>query len=119
MISAPRHILLLFCNPVHLVTCYELPLYQPTPEESADPKLYAANVRRQMVRVRTCVRGRGGCVAVARARSRPSPTGRVQMTFGGLEDTTATYFDKIAFKEVLLERYGLKTQQVHAASKGE
>ena len=41
------------------------------------------------------------------------------MTFGGLEDTTATYFDKIAFKEVLLERYGLKTQQVHAASKGE
>ena len=57
MISAPRHILLLFCNPVHLVTCYELPLYQPTPEESADPKLYAANVRRQMVRVRTCVWG--------------------------------------------------------------
>lgn len=48
-ISAPRHIFLLLCNPVHSVTCFELPVHVPTAEERADPKLYAANVRRTMV----------------------------------------------------------------------
>ena len=29
------------------------------------------------------------------------------MTFAGMEDTAATYFDKLAYKEALMERYGL------------
>ena len=73
MISAPRHILLLLCNPVHSVACYELPLYEPSPEERADPKLYAANVRQQMVRARGVVarqrrQGSGEREAVESAR---------------------------------------------------
>lgn len=34
---------------VHSVTCFELPVYHPSPAEKADPKLYAANVRKLMV----------------------------------------------------------------------
>jgi lysophosphatidylcholine acyltransferase/lyso-PAF acetyltransferase len=48
-ISAVRHLLLMLTTPFHSVTCYELPVYYPTPEEAADPKLYAANVRRYML----------------------------------------------------------------------
>jgi lysophosphatidylcholine acyltransferase/lyso-PAF acetyltransferase len=48
-ITAPRHIFLLLCNPVHSVTCFELPVHVPTAEEREDPKLYAANVRLTMV----------------------------------------------------------------------
>ena len=48
-LTAPRHIYLLISNPVHSVTCYELPVHVPTEEEKEDPKLYAANVRKTMV----------------------------------------------------------------------
>lgn len=48
-ITAPRHIYLLLCNPIHTVTCYELPVHIPTEEEKADPKFYANNVRKTMV----------------------------------------------------------------------
>lgn len=38
------------CAPqVHSVTCFELPVYYPSAAEKADPKLYAANVRKLMV----------------------------------------------------------------------
>ena len=30
--------------------CLQLPVYVPSPEEQADPKLYANNVRKYMVR---------------------------------------------------------------------
>ncbi|WIA44274.1 hypothetical protein OEZ86_007083 [Tetradesmus obliquus] len=42
-IDATRHLLLMMCQPFHTVTCYELPLYTPSPAEQADPRLYAAN----------------------------------------------------------------------------
>lgn len=48
-IGAIRHIALLLCNPVHSLTAYELPVYVPSPEESADPRLFADNVRHVMV----------------------------------------------------------------------
>jgi len=48
-IPIKQHIFLLFCDPIHSVTCYELPVYVPSPEEIADPRLYADNVRRKMV----------------------------------------------------------------------
>ncbi|KAK9917469.1 hypothetical protein WJX75_004699 [Coccomyxa subellipsoidea] len=49
-ISAPRHIFLMFANPFHTVTAYELPVYVPTDEERGDPVLYAQNVRKYMLR---------------------------------------------------------------------
>ena len=49
MIPFARHIFLMLCEPLHSVTCFELPVYQPSPEERADPKLYASNVRQVMV----------------------------------------------------------------------
>jgi hypothetical protein len=49
MISAARHIFLLLANPVHTVTCFELPVYHPSEAERKDPKLYAHNVRKLMV----------------------------------------------------------------------
>lgn len=48
-ISAVRHLLLMLTQPFHSVTCYELPIYFPSPEEKADPKLYATNVRQFML----------------------------------------------------------------------
>jgi lysophosphatidylcholine acyltransferase/lyso-PAF acetyltransferase len=54
-ISAPRHIFLLLCNPVHSVTCFELPVYVPTPEEREDPKLFAENVRNMMVSIQRSI----------------------------------------------------------------
>lgn len=48
-IDATRHLLLMMCQPFHTVTCYELPLYTPSPAEQADPRLYAANVRQYML----------------------------------------------------------------------
>jgi lysophosphatidylcholine acyltransferase/lyso-PAF acetyltransferase len=48
-ISAARHIFLMLANPVHSVTCYELPVYVPSPEERANPRLYADNLRQSMV----------------------------------------------------------------------
>jgi len=35
----------------------QLPLYQPSPEEAADPRLYAANVRDYMLRHSAAVMG--------------------------------------------------------------
>lgn len=32
------------------LSCSQLPLYQPSPEEQADPRLYAANVRDYMLK---------------------------------------------------------------------
>ena len=49
-ISAPRHIFLLLCNPVHSATCYELPVHVPSVEEREDPRKFADNVRTEMVR---------------------------------------------------------------------
>lgn len=49
MIPATRHLFFLLANPLHSVTCFELPVYRPSPAERADPKLYAANVRKLMV----------------------------------------------------------------------
>ncbi|KAI8470877.1 MAG: glycerol-3-phosphate 1-acyltransferase [Monoraphidium minutum] len=48
-ISALRHLLLMLTTPFHTATCYELPIYYPSPEEQADPRLYAANVRQYML----------------------------------------------------------------------
>jgi 1-acyl-sn-glycerol-3-phosphate acyltransferase len=48
-IPALRHIILMLCNPVHSVTCYELPVYVPSEDERKDPRLYADNVRKHMV----------------------------------------------------------------------
>ena len=49
-IVANRHAFLMLCNPFHSVTCYKLPVYVPSPEEKADPRLYASNMRDFMVR---------------------------------------------------------------------
>lgn len=51
MIPAARHIFLMLCNPLHSVTAFELPVYHPSEEERKDPKLYAHNVRKLMVRL--------------------------------------------------------------------
>ncbi|MEW5320110.1 MAG: hypothetical protein WDW38_011208 [Sanguina aurantia] len=48
-IDAARHLLLLLCEPVHTLTCYELPVYTPSSAERADPLLYAANMHSYMV----------------------------------------------------------------------
>lgn len=50
-IPAIRHIILMLCNPFHSVICYQLPIYNPSPEEQKDPALYAANIREYMVRL--------------------------------------------------------------------
>ncbi len=50
MIPAARHLFLMLCNPLHSVTAFELPVYHPNEEEKRDPRLYAANVRKLMVR---------------------------------------------------------------------
>ncbi|BDA43236.1 Lysophosphatidylcholine acyltransferase 1 [Coccomyxa sp. Obi] len=49
-ISPLWHALLLLANPFHSVTARQLPIYHPSEEEKADPKLYAANVREMMLR---------------------------------------------------------------------
>ncbi|PRW57088.1 beach domain-containing [Chlorella sorokiniana] len=77
MIPAARHIFLIMANPVHSVTCFELPVYYPSPAEKADPKLYAANVRKLM------------------------------MDFAGLQPTHATYHDKMALMKRLRQEHGL------------
>lgn len=48
-IDALWHVFLMLAN-LHQVTCYELPVYVPTAEESRDPKLYSRNVRAAMIR---------------------------------------------------------------------
>lgn len=45
-----RHVVLLLSEPLHSATVYELPVYVPSPEEQADAKLYAQNVRAAMSR---------------------------------------------------------------------
>ncbi|CAL8468772.1 g8313 [Coccomyxa elongata] len=49
-ISPLWHALLLLANLFHSVSARELPIYYPSDEEKADPKLYAANVREMMLR---------------------------------------------------------------------
>jgi hypothetical protein len=39
------------------MTTTQLPLYQPSPEEQGDPRLYAANVRDYMLRHSAAVMG--------------------------------------------------------------
>lgn len=78
MISAARHIFLLLANPVHTVTCFELPVYHPSEAERKDPKLYAHNVRKLM------------------------------MDFSGLQGSNATYADKMQLVKRLKQQYGLK-----------
>ena len=39
------------------MTCFELPVYRPSAAERADPKLYAANVRKLMVSGSCCAWG--------------------------------------------------------------
>lgn len=58
-IPAARHIFLMLANPFHSVTCYELPVYFPSPEEKSNPRLFADNVRQCMV---------GGCVFLIECR---------------------------------------------------
>lgn len=53
---------LVFAYPCHSFVCThftlsQLPLYRPSPEEQADPKLYAANVRDYMIRHSAAVMG--------------------------------------------------------------
>ncbi|KAK9810897.1 hypothetical protein WJX73_006580 [Symbiochloris irregularis] len=43
------HVFLMLAN-THSVTCWELPVYYPNTDEAKDAKLYAANVRRAMMR---------------------------------------------------------------------
>ena len=49
MIPALQHIFFMLCEPLHSVTCFELPVYVPSEAERKDPKLYARNVRQHMV----------------------------------------------------------------------
>lgn len=77
MIPAARHLFLMLCNPVHSVTAFELPVYHPSEEERRDPRLYAANVRKLM------------------------------LDFSGLQSTSATYTDKMAYMQRLKQEYGL------------
>ncbi|KAI8104505.1 hypothetical protein M9434_003060 [Picochlorum sp. BPE23] len=49
-VVAHRHIILMLCNVFHSVTCYTLPVYYPTEKEKQDPVLYAANVRKEMLK---------------------------------------------------------------------
>lgn len=63
MIPAARHLFLMLCNPLHSVTCFELPVYHPSEAEREDPKLYAHNVRKQMVGARAWAHGRLGRAA--------------------------------------------------------
>ncbi|KAK9915142.1 hypothetical protein WJX75_005280 [Coccomyxa subellipsoidea] len=49
-IGALWHSILMLANPFHSVTARQLPIYYPSEEEKADPKLYAANVRELMLR---------------------------------------------------------------------
>ncbi|GAB4819331.1 hypothetical protein N2152v2_006377 [Parachlorella kessleri] len=84
MIPAPRHLFLVLCNPLHSVTCYELPVYVPSPEEQADPKLYANNVRKYM------------------------------LEFAGLKDTRATFNDKMRLMAQIRSYYGLPVKRLPA-----
>ena len=43
-----RHVILLLCQFVNWLEILWLPVYVPSEEEKADPKLYASNVRKQM-----------------------------------------------------------------------
>ena len=45
---------LVVANPLHTVTVRELPVYEPSPAERADARLFANNVRQYMVRARHC-----------------------------------------------------------------
>jgi hypothetical protein len=53
-VTAPRHIFLVFSCLLHTARVWELPLYRPSLEEQSDPALYAANVRKFMVRLCAC-----------------------------------------------------------------
>lgn len=137
MIPAARHLFLMLCNPVHSVTAFELPVYHPSEEERRDPRLYAANVRKLMVRGHArpgsgcacttdhaCagwLQGREGCVLgiaqvhtscsppcpVARSLPLAVPAHGAQLDFSGLQSTSATYTDKMAYMQRLKQEYGL------------
>ncbi|KAK4434498.1 Lysophospholipid acyltransferase LPEAT1 [Sesamum alatum] len=47
-ISGVRHVILLLCQFVNHIEVTRLPIYHPSEQEKADPKLYAENVRRLM-----------------------------------------------------------------------
>eukprot|EP00887_Chlorella_sp_A99_P007753 scaffold20.g7753.t1 len=89
MIPAARHIFLMLCNPLHSAVCYELPVYVPSPEEREDPKLYARNVRREML-------------------IHPPPDCPTQLGFATwLRDSTATFQDKKELEKLLRQQHGL------------
>lgn len=114
MIPAPRHIFLMLCNPLHSVTCFELPVYCPSEAERRDPKLYAHNVRTLMVSLARWL------PRLTRPYSKLSPLREVcqgtpavallppaQMEFAGLQDAEATYEDKMRYMAQLKREYGL------------
>eukprot|EP00250_Pteridium_aquilinum_P004426 c14637_g1_i1 orf=443-1786(-) len=47
-ISGARHVVLLLCQFINFLEVLVLPVYAPSEEEKADPKLYASNVRKLM-----------------------------------------------------------------------
>ncbi|XP_042008880.1 lysophospholipid acyltransferase LPEAT1-like isoform X2 [Salvia splendens] len=49
-ISGVRHVILLLCQFVNYIEVKKLPVYHPSEQEKADPKLYAENVRQLMAR---------------------------------------------------------------------
>jgi len=103
------------------VTCFELPVYHPSPAEKADPKLYAANVRKLMVSgAAHFSRGAGSGSAGAVCRMAVAPScciaaavvtwllsGALQMDFAGLQPTHATYHDKMALMKRLRQEHGM------------
>ena len=48
--STPLHVWRLLSQPVNFLSVEVLPVYRPSPEERADPALFAANVRQVMAR---------------------------------------------------------------------
>ncbi|GER44315.1 acyltransferase [Striga asiatica] len=49
-ISGARHVILLLCQFANYIEVTKLPVYYPSEQEKADPKLYAENVRRLIAR---------------------------------------------------------------------
>ncbi|CAA0840126.1 Lysophospholipid acyltransferase LPEAT1 [Striga hermonthica] len=48
--SPVRHVILLLCQFANYIEVTKLPVYRPSEQEKADPKLYAENVRRLIAR---------------------------------------------------------------------
>lgn len=127
-IGGIRHIILMMCNPIHEVTCYEFPVYYPSDEEKKDAKLYADNVRDYMVShdctsseildiplfiwvfhlmllrvfsgIEVCISSIKVTVDIA-----PPFLYIMQLKCSGLQPSTATYEDKVEFHAAMKRKH--------------